>query len=143
MARSPHRAREALHAARALVDVIVRDELIAAPRTSLNVPIGGKRRLGVVRISLAEIKELKNALGGTVNDTVLALTAGAMRRLLLSRGEEPPAQGLRAMVPVNVRTAGEHLALGNKISSLFVASAVAEEDPMERFRAPGRARPSR
>ncbi|HEX2358482.1 MAG TPA: wax ester/triacylglycerol synthase family O-acyltransferase [Solirubrobacterales bacterium] len=135
MARSPHRAREALHAARALVDVIVRDEVIAAPRTSLNVPIGGKRRLGVVRIPLAEIKELKNALGGTVNDTVLALTAGAMRTLLLSRGEEPPAQGLRAMVPVNVRTAGEHLALGNKISSLFVALPVAEEDPLERFRA--------
>ncbi|HKH41582.1 MAG TPA: wax ester/triacylglycerol synthase family O-acyltransferase [Solirubrobacterales bacterium] len=134
-ARSPHRAREAMHAARALVEVVVRDELIAAPRTCLNVPIGGKRRLGVARISLAEIKEIKNALGGTVNDVVLALTAGAMRKLLLSRGEEPPAQGLRAMVPVNVRTAGEHLALGNKISSLFVALPVAEEDPLERYRA--------
>jgi WS/DGAT/MGAT family acyltransferase len=133
--RHPHRARDAWHAARALVEVIVRDELIAAPRTSLNAPIGGKRRLGVVRIPLAEIKQLKNALGGTVNDVVLALTAGGMRRLLLSREEAPPAQGLRAMVPVNVRTAGEHLALGNKISSLVVALPVAEEDPLRRYQA--------
>lgn len=133
--RHPHRAREALRAARALVELIVRDELIAAPQTSLNAPIGGKRRLGVVRVPLDEIKRVKNELGGTVNDVVLALMAGAMRRLLLSRSEEPPAQGLRAMVPVNVRAAGEHLALGNKISSLFVALPVAEDDPGRRYAA--------
>ena len=132
---SPARAREALHAARALVELIVRDEIIAAPATSLNAPIGGKRRLGVVTISLKEIKQLKDALGGTVNDVVLALTAGALRRLLLSRGEDPPPAGLRAMVPVNVRTSGEHLALGNKISSLFVRLPVAEADPLDRYRA--------
>jgi WS/DGAT/MGAT family acyltransferase len=131
----PGRAREALHAARALVEVIVRDEIIAAPKTSLNVPIGGKRRLGVATVPLEEIKQLKNALGGTVNDVVLALAAGALRRLLLSRGEEPPRAGLRAMVPVNVRTSGEHLALGNKISSLFVSLPVAEVDPLDRYHA--------
>jgi diacylglycerol O-acyltransferase / wax synthase len=131
----PGRGREALHSARALVEVIIRDEIIAAPKTSLNVPIGGKRRLGITTISLEEIKHLKNSLGGTVNDVVLALTAGAIRRLLLSRGEMPPAAGLRAMVPVNVRTSGEHLALGNKISSLFVKLPVAEEDPLGRYRA--------
>ena len=131
----PGQAREALHSARALVEVIIRDEMIAAPSTSLNVPIGGKRRLGIATISLAEIKQLKNALGGTVNDVVLALTAGAMRRLLLSRGEELPAAGLRAMVPVNVRTSGEQLALGNKISSLFVKLPVFEQDPLDRYRA--------
>ncbi|MGZ8666038.1 MAG: WS/DGAT/MGAT family O-acyltransferase [Solirubrobacterales bacterium] len=135
LASAPGRAREALHSARALVEVIIRDELIAAPKTSLNVPIGGKRRLGVTAISLAEIKQLKGALGGTVNDVVLALTAGAMRRLLLSRGEEPPEAGLRAMVPVNVRASGDHLALGNKVSSLFVKLPVAEEDPGSRYRA--------
>lgn len=132
---TPGQAREALHSARALVEVIIRDEIMAAPKTSLNLPIGGKRRLGVVTISLDEIKQLKSALGGTVNDVVLALTAGAMRRLLLSRTEEPPPAGLRAMVPVNVRTSGDHLALGNKISSLFVRLPVAEEDPLERYRA--------
>ena len=132
---TPGQAREALHSARALVEVIIRDEIISAPKTSLNLPIGGKRRLGVVTISLDEIKQLKSTLGGTVNDVVLALTAGAMRRLLLSRAEEPPAAGLRAMVPVNVRTSGDRLALGNKVSSLFVRLPVAEEDPLDRYRA--------
>jgi diacylglycerol O-acyltransferase / wax synthase len=135
LASDPGRAREAMHSARALVEVIIRDELIAAPKTSLNVSIGGKRRLGVATVSLAEIKQLKDSLGGTVNDVVLALTTGAMRRLLLSRGEQPPAAGLRAMVPVNVRSSGEHLALGNKISSLFVKLPVAEPDPARRYRA--------
>lgn len=135
LARHPGRAREALHSARAMAEVIVRDEIMAAPHTSLNVPIGGKRRLGIATVELDEVKRLKNALGGTVNDVVLDLSAGALRRLLLSRGEEPPSAGLRAMVPVNVRTAGEHLALGNRISSLFVSLPVAEADPVERFRA--------
>ena len=131
--RHPERAREALRSAGAMVDVIVRDEIIAAPHTSLNAPIGGKRRLGVTAIELRELKELKSSLGGSLNDVVLALTSGAIRKLLLGRGEEPPSAGLRAMVPVNVRTAGEHLALGNKISSLFVRLPVAVADPAERY----------
>jgi WS/DGAT/MGAT family acyltransferase len=65
---------------------------------------------------------------------VLAAAAGGLRRLLLTRGEDPPAQGLRAMVPMNVRTAGERLAMGNKISSLFVHLPVAAEDPADRYR---------
>lgn len=135
MVRDPSRAREALHSARALVEVVIRDELIAAPKTSINVPIGGKRRLGVTAVSLEELKQLKRALGGTVNDVVLALAAGAMRSLLLSRGEQPPDAGLRAMVPVNLRGSSEQLALGNKLSSLFVRLPVAVPDPAERYRA--------
>jgi diacylglycerol O-acyltransferase len=56
-----------------------------------------------------------------------------LRRLLEHRGEEPPAAGLRAMVPMNVRSAGDHLAMGNKISSLFVHLPVAASDPAERY----------
>jgi diacylglycerol O-acyltransferase / wax synthase len=54
-------------------------------------------------------------LGGSVNDVVLAACTSGLRCLLLGRGEEPPRQGLRAMVPINVRDASEHLALGNRI----------------------------
>lgn len=129
----PSRARDAMHRSRALAELIVRDEVIAAPRTSLNVPIGATRRLGVTSASLEEIKQVKRRLGGTVNDVVLAASAGALRRLLEARGEEIPAQGLRAMVPVNVREAGEHLALGNRITSLFVHLPVAEADPLRRY----------
>ncbi len=132
-ARHPGRAADVLQRSRALADVIVEDELAASPRTSINVPIGGKRRLAVAWVPLGELKEIKESLGGTVNDVVLAVAAGGLRELLIERGETLPEGGLRAMVPVNVRAAGEELALGNRISSLFVHLPVAVEDPGERF----------
>ena len=133
VARHPERAKEALRRSRALAEVIVEDELAAAPRTSLNVPIGGKRRMAVAWVPLDELKEIKRSMGGTVNDVVLAVAAAGLRRLLLDRRESLPEQGLRAMVPVNIRAAGEELALGNRITSLFVHLPVGVEDPVERY----------
>ena len=118
---------------RALAD-LARSELLPAPRTSLNVEIGATRRLAVVDARLDDLKAIKRALGGTVNDVVLAVTAGGLRELLLSRDEEPPEGGLRAMVPVSVRDSSELLALGNRVSSLFVDLPVGEPDPLERYR---------
>jgi WS/DGAT/MGAT family acyltransferase len=125
--------REALTSARAAIDVIVREELRAAPRTSLNVPIGTRRRFDVVRVPLADLKEIKDSLGGTVNDVVLTVTATGLRELLESRGEELPAAGLRAMVPINVRAASEHFALGNRVSSLYVDLPLVEADLVRRY----------
>ncbi|HET8975819.1 MAG TPA: wax ester/triacylglycerol synthase family O-acyltransferase [Solirubrobacterales bacterium] len=130
----PQRARDALHRARALAEVLVFDELIAAPHTSLNEPIGTKRRLAVFSVELDDLRRVRGALGGTVNDVVLAASAGGLRALLNARGEELPAQGLRAMVPMNIRSAAEQLALGNRISSLFIHLPVAARDPLERYR---------
>ena len=127
------RARDLLDRSKALAEVVVRDEVIAAPASSINVPIGGRRRLGVASVPLDEVKAIKRRMGGTVNDVVLAAAAGGLRRLLLERGESPPEGGLRAMVPVNVRKAGEHLALGNRITSLFVRLPVDEADPEDRY----------
>lgn len=87
----------------------------------------------MVEAELDEVRRLKRHLGGTVNDVVLAAAASGLRDLLLARDEEPPAQGLRAMVPMNVREAGDRLALGNRISSLFVHLPVAAEDPLLRY----------
>jgi diacylglycerol O-acyltransferase len=134
VATHPSRAREAARRSKALADLIVRDELIAAPDCSLNQPIGAGRQLAVITARLDELKAIKNALGGTLNDVVLAATAGGLRRLLAERGEVIPEPGLRAMVPMNVRTAGERLAMGNRISSLFVHLPVGAEDPAERYR---------
>jgi WS/DGAT/MGAT family acyltransferase len=116
-----------------MASVIVNDELSAAPRTSLNVPIGAKRRLAVTCVPLEELKEVKRGLGGTVNDVVLAITAGGLRRMLLERDEPLPPKGLRAMVPVNIRTAAEALSLGNRVTSLFVHLPVADHDPLTRY----------
>jgi len=134
VATHPSRARDAAHRSRALAELIVRDELIAAPECSLNQPIGAGRQLAVITTRLDELKAVKNALGGTLNDVVLAATAGGLRRLLAERGEVIPEPGLRAMVPMNIRTAADHLAMGNKVSSLFVHLPVAAADPAERYR---------
>ena len=125
--------REALERSRAVIDLLVRDELIAAPRSSLNVPIGATRRIATVRVELQEVQKVRSALGGKVNDVVLCTATGALRELLLERGEEPPRHGLRAMVPVNIRREGDHGELGNKVSSLFVELPVAEADPLRRY----------
>jgi diacylglycerol O-acyltransferase len=124
--------REALGSARAAVELIVREELRAAAHTSLNEPIGTRRRFEVVRVPLADMREIKSALGGTVNDVALTITAAGLRALLVARGEELPVRGLRAMVPMNVRAASEHLKLGNRVSSLFVELPVLEEDTQVR-----------
>ena len=129
----PRRTREYFERSKAMAELLVRDELSAAPRTSLNRRIGERRRIGVARFELDAIRALKRELGGTVNDVALAIVTGGLRRLLLERGEAPPAQGLRAMVPVNRRGGDDHFQLGNKITSLFVHLPVAEPDPAERY----------
>ena len=129
----PQHGRDAVRHARALVTVVVEDEISGAPASSLNRRIGAGRDLAIVEVPLADLKRIRAGLGGTVNDVVLAATAGSLRRLLVGRGEEPPAEGLRAMVPVNIRTAADQLALGNKITSLFVGLPVAEPDPQRRY----------
>jgi WS/DGAT/MGAT family acyltransferase len=114
----------------ALADLVLHDEVVPAPRTSLNKRLGKHRRLATVEVPLEQVKRVKLAIGGTVNDVLLTAVTGGLRALLVSRGEEPPAGGLRAMVPVNVRPAGPGDALGNRISSLFVELPVDEPDAL-------------
>jgi diacylglycerol O-acyltransferase / wax synthase len=125
--------REALERSRALVEVLVSSEVSASPHTTLNVPIGATRRFGVVRTSLSAVKASGHELGGSVNDVLLSACTAGLRELMLSRGERPPAPGVRAMVPMNIRQAGEQLSLGNRISSLFVDLPVAVEERASRF----------
>ena len=95
---------------RTAAELMLREELVPAPRSSLNVPIGPHRRYAVARARLKDLKAIKNALGGTVNDVVLTVAAGGLRRLLAERGDELPEHGLRAMVPVDLRGADERAA---------------------------------
>lgn len=133
VALHPRKALEVLDRSRATMDVLLRDEVNAAPASSLNCEMGAARRFEFVRVPLADLKAVKGGLGGTVNDVALAAVTGGLRRLLDARHEHPPDQGLRAMVPMNVRQASERLALGNRISSLFVHLPVAAPTPEERY----------
>ncbi len=126
--------RESLDRLRAAVELIVREEVIGAPQSSLNGPMSGTRQFASVSFALADVKATKKRLGGTVNDVVLALCAGGLRHLLLSRGDELPERDLRAQVPVNIRGGEQEHALGNELTSLFVELPVSEGDPIERYR---------
>jgi len=123
---------ETLERVRAAVELIVREDVIPAPSTSINVATTGGRRFTTVHTDLDELKTLKNRLGGTVNDVVLAVCAGALRHLFLSRGETPE-HDLRAQVPVNIRREDHEHALGNELTSLFVELPVSEADPLARY----------
>jgi WS/DGAT/MGAT family acyltransferase len=105
-----------------------------APDSPFNVDIGPYRRFATVTVELEEIKRVKNALGGTVNDVVLAAVAGALGRYLRGRGHSTHDLELKAMVPISVRTADEHGALGNRVSSYMAPLPVWCDDPAERLR---------
>ena len=130
--------REALERSAALAELIVRDELIGAPHTSLNVTIGSTRRFAVVNRPLDEFKAIRRAVGGSINDVVLAVCTTGLRHLLLGRGEQLQRRGLRAMVPMNVRQSSETLMLDNLISSLFVELPVTLHRGRERAASPDR-----
>jgi diacylglycerol O-acyltransferase len=104
-----------------------------APETPLNVPIGPHRRLVFVRNDLADFKLVKDALGGTVNDVVLTVVAGALRRWLRARGVRTEGLELRALVPVSIRARDEHHHLGNRIAAMRGPLPVYVEDPVARL----------
>ncbi len=131
-ARDPGRLVRAGEAAAAMGEVLWQDEINSARQSTLNVPIGTRRRYASVALSLADFKEIKRSLGGTVNDVVLAVCTGALRRLLEDRGEELE-RPLRAMVPVNLR-GDDHGGVGNKVTSLFVELPIGEPRLHRRYR---------
>lgn len=108
-----------------------------APSSSLNQLIGPHRRFETVGFQLSEIKKVRAGLGGTVNDVILAVVTGALRKLLLSRGERLGLD-LRVMVPVSVRSAEARGALGNQIAAVFCPLPVGEADPAARLARVGR-----
>jgi diacylglycerol O-acyltransferase / wax synthase len=106
---------------------------IGAPPTPFNVEIGGHRRFAMVRASLAELKQVKDELGGTVNDVILAAVAGALGRHLRARGHATKDLEMIAMVPISVRSEDQRGALGNQVSSMMAPLPVWCEDPVERM----------
>jgi diacylglycerol O-acyltransferase / wax synthase len=105
-----------------------------APDVPLNAPIGPHRRVWWARSRLDDFKAIKDALGGTVNDVVLAVVAGGLARWLRSRGVRTEGLELRALVPVSIRAEHEHGALGNRIAAMRGPLPVYERDPVERLR---------
>jgi diacylglycerol O-acyltransferase / wax synthase len=97
------------------------------------VTIGPHRRLVLIRSELSEFKEVKDAFGGTVNDVVLTVVAGGLRRWLRSRGVRTEGLELRALVPVSIRAADERGNMGNRLAAMRGPLPVYVEDPVARL----------
>ena len=125
-------ARNALEAAGGL-GALARGTLRPAPASPYNGEIGPHRRFTWVRVRLGDVKEIKNSLGGTVNDVVLATVTGGLRRHLHARGVPTQDLTLRAMVPVSVRSDLEQGALGNRVAAMMAPLPVWCENPTVRL----------
>ncbi len=107
---------------------------LAAPSaSSLNGPIGPHRRWAWTTASLAEVKEIRSALGGTVNDVLLAAITRGFRDLLEARGELADGLVVRSLVPVSVRSADEQGVIANRVSAVLANLPVGEPDPLRRL----------
>ena len=129
----PGRAASDVREAAEGVGEIVWAGLNPAPDVPLNQKIGPHRRLWWVQSELGQLKAIKNSLGGTVNDVVLTVVAGAVGRWLRERGVRTEGLELRALVPVSIRTDDEHGQLGNRIAAMRGPLPVYAEDPVERL----------
>ncbi|MGA2321617.1 MAG: wax ester/triacylglycerol synthase family O-acyltransferase [Solirubrobacteraceae bacterium] len=123
-------ARRGQDAARGLLRM--RGVIKPPPPSSLNGAVGPNRRWSLARAKLSAVKTARGTLGGTVNDVVLACITGGFRRLLISRGESVD-RVVRTLVPVSVRSPGEHGVYNNRVSAIFADLPVAIEDPVLRL----------
>jgi WS/DGAT/MGAT family acyltransferase len=103
------------------------------PHTSLNGPIGPHRRWDWARTTLADVKTVRRALGGTVNDVVLSVLTRGFRDLLIERGESVENRVVRTLVPVSVRSASERGTYNNRVSGMIAQLPVGIEDPRQRL----------
>jgi WS/DGAT/MGAT family acyltransferase len=102
------------------------------PESSLDVRIGPNRRFAMTEAPFQRFKDVKDSLGGTVNDVVLTAVAGALHRLLAARHEPTQGRTMRVMVPVSVRGSGDG-PLGNRVAPAFVDLPVGRMGPKRRL----------
>ena len=131
--RGPRRILEGARDAAVGLGAMAWAGLNPAPASPYNKPIGPHRRFTWVRADLNDIKAIKDALGGTVNDVVLATVAGGLGKHLRRRGQNTDGLELKAMVPVSVRQEVERGALGNRVAAMMAPLPVWCQEPVARL----------
>ena len=131
--RAPRQIVDGIVQAAAGVGAMAWAGMSPAPTCAYNSEIGPHRRFTWVRTELADMKAIKNELGGTVNDVVLASVAGALGRHLRRRGQATEGLELKAMVPVSVRTDDQRGDLGNKVAAIMAPLPVWCQEPVARL----------
>ena len=127
--------RAAMEAARDIGRAVQAVGAVDAPRLPFNAPVGPHRRFETARADLRTVRAIKSAAGCTVNDAVLAVVTGALRRFLVSMDEPVDGLTVKTLVPVSVRADEEHADLGNRVAAVVAELPVGEPDPVERLRA--------
>jgi diacylglycerol O-acyltransferase len=129
------RPRASLAKAQALVRGVTSTAGLLRPlgESSLTGSIGPHRTWSTAYVHLSDVKAIRSALGGTVNDIVLTIVAGGLRELLLSRGETIEGDGVRVLVPVSVRQPGERGVYNNQVSAMLPTLPAGTEDPVGRL----------
>ena len=107
--------------------------LAARSASCLNGPIGPHRRWAWTTASLSEVKKIKNGLGGTVNDVVLAAITSGFRELLAARGELRDGLVVRSLIPVSLRGPDDHGPTSNMLSAMLANLPAGEPDPVRRL----------
>jgi diacylglycerol O-acyltransferase len=113
----------------------MRNLLRPTPKSSLNGPIGPHRRWAWAHADLQDVKTVRGALGGTINDVVLSVITAGFRELVISRGEDPTRLQIRTLVPVSVRRPGERGTYNNRVSAMFAELPIGLESPVARLAA--------
>lgn len=114
---------------------VVRAGRLDLRATAFTAPSSGTRRLATADLDAGALQRIRRAEGGTANDILLAVVAGALRRWMAGRGEPLPAADPRALVPVSRRRPGGAAAGGNRLSAYLLGLPVTAADPRERLRA--------
>jgi WS/DGAT/MGAT family acyltransferase len=125
--------REVTETAVAIVHTVA-PALSPVSQTPINVDVGPHRRFDWTDMQLADLKMVKNVLGGTINDVVLATVAGALRVFFTQRGVDPDELEIRGLVPVSVRTQDQRGRLGNRVAEMIVPLPVKIRGPVARLR---------
>lgn len=125
------RARDALAAA-ATLSPMLWEPISALP---FNGPVTDARRIVWASFPVEDFLAMRGAFGCKVNDLVLAVVTGALRRWVEARGMRPEGLRVRTLVPVSVRRPEDHLTLGNLVTSMFPTLPIGIADPIERLRA--------
>lgn len=112
---------------------VLRSVRLPAPGSPLVIPSSGRRGLGLARLELAQVRRIRGHFGGTVNDVLLAVVAGALRAWLTARGHPVDGLTLRALIPVSQRARAGRTG-GNEMSGYLCELPVGEPDPGRRVR---------
>jgi diacylglycerol O-acyltransferase len=131
----PGHATNAIREAALGVAEVLAPAMNSASQTPLNLQLGPHRRFELIEHRVSEYKRVKDLLGGTLNDVVLATVAGALRGFFDKRGLDVDALQVRAMVPVSVRAKGGSGAMGNQITQMIAALPIGVSEPEERLAA--------